>query len=82
MNILDAVSSAGVSLKKAASTKGGEYAGPCPGCGGKDRFRCWPAEKGGEGSYWCRGCNSGGDLVQFLKDYCGYSYPDAFAKVN
>jgi DNA primase len=79
MNILDAVSSAGVPLKKAASTKGGEYAGPCPGCGGKDRFRCWPAEKGGEGSYWCRGCNSGGDLVQFLKDYCGYSYPDAFA---
>jgi DNA primase len=79
MNILDAASSAGVSLKKAASTKGGEYAGPCPGCGGKDRFRCWPAEKGGEGSYWCRGCNSGGDLVQFLKDYLGYSYPDAFA---
>ncbi len=79
MNILDAISSAGVSLKKAASTKGGEYAGPCPGCGGKDRFRCWPAEKEGEGSYWCRGCNKGGDLVQFLKDFCGYSYPDAFA---
>ena len=29
-------------LKKVASTKGGEYAGPCPFCGGRDRFRVWP----------------------------------------
>jgi len=79
MNILDAASMAGVTLKKVASTKGGEYAGACPGCGGSDRFRVWPADKGGGGSWWCRGCGKGGDLVQFLVDFNGYAYKDAFA---
>jgi len=79
MNILDAAATAGVILKKVATTKGGEYAGPCPGCGGTDRFLCWPVDKGGGGSYWCRRCNKGGDLVQFLVDYCGYTFPDAFS---
>ena len=45
---------------------------------GTDRFRVWPADKGGEGSYWCRRCGKGGDLVQFLKDFCGYEYKEAF----
>ena len=26
-------------LKKVANTNGSEYAGPCPFCGGQDRFR-------------------------------------------
>lgn len=82
MNLLDAVSRAGVVLKKVASTKGGEYAGPCPGCGGSDRFRCWPVEKGGGGSYWCRQCGKGGDNVQFLVDFLGYQYRDAFKEVG
>jgi hypothetical protein len=38
MNILD-LAEKHVDLKRVASTKGGEYAGPCPGCGGDDRFR-------------------------------------------
>jgi phage/plasmid primase-like uncharacterized protein len=46
---------AGVALKKVASTNGGEWAGPCPGCGGSDRFRVWPVDRGGRGSFWCRG---------------------------
>jgi len=79
MNIMDAAGIAGICVKKVATTKGGEYTGPCPSCGGKDRFHVWPADKGGGGSYWCRQCNCGGDLVQFLVDYCRYSYPDAFA---
>ena len=77
MDILNAAGNIGIFLKKVASTKGGEYAGPCPSCGGKDRFRCWPVNGGG-GSYWCRQCGKGGDLVQFLVDYCRYNYPDAF----
>lgn len=79
MDILNAAARAGVVLKKVATTKGGEYAGACPACGGSDRFRVWPADKGGGGSYWCRMCNKGGDLVQFLKDHCGYEWKDAFA---
>ena len=78
MNILDAANQAGISLKKVASTKGGEYTGPCPGCGGTDRFHVWPADKGGEGSYWCRQCEKSGDLVQFFVDFMHYEYPAAF----
>ena len=31
-----------VQLRRVASTNGGEWAGPCPFCGGHDRFRVWP----------------------------------------
>lgn len=71
-----------VVLKKVATTNGGEYAGPCPGCGGSDRFRVWPADRGGRGSFWCRGCGRGGDDVQFLVDFKGMSYREAFAAVG
>ena len=78
MNILDAAGTTGFAYRKMATTNGGEYAGTCPECGGMDRFRVWPADKGGGGSYWCRGCGKGGDLVQFLVDFCNYGYRDAF----
>jgi DNA primase len=82
MGLLDMVGRAGVEMKKVATTKGGEYAGPCPGCGGSDRFRCWPVDREGRGSYWCRQCGKGGDDVQFLVDFLGYEYRDAFLEVG
>jgi DNA primase len=78
MNLLNAAQSAGIVLKKVATTKGGEYAGACPSCGGKDRFRCWPEDRGGQGSFWCRQCSKWGDLVQFLVEFRGYTFVDAF----
>jgi len=33
-------------VKRVATTGGGEYAGPCPMCGGRDRFRKWPLYRG------------------------------------
>jgi DNA primase len=58
-----------------ASTRGGEYAGPCPWCGGRDRFRVWPhAEKPG---YWCRKCGRKGDAIQYLRDRYGLSYRES-----
>lgn len=42
-------------LKRVASTGGGEYAGPCPICGGHDRFRVQPSEK----RWLCRHCTQG-----------------------
>jgi DNA primase len=51
-------------LKKVASTGGGEYAGPCPICGGTDRFRVQPAS-----NIWlCRNCTNGAwrDVVDFI----------------
>jgi DNA primase len=45
-------------LKRIASTKGGEYAGPCPFCGGRDRFHVQPSIEGG-GRWFCRNCTNG-----------------------
>lgn len=59
-----------VPLKLAASTNGGEYAGPCPFCQeGEDRFRVWPQhpDHGGKGRFWCRVCDLSGDAGDFLK---------------
>ena len=56
-----------VELRKVATTKGGEYAGPCPMCGGRDRLRVWPHHPGGRGAqWWCRGCSKGGDAIAYL----------------
>lgn len=81
MNILERLQSMGIETKRVASTKGGEYASACPWCGGNDRFRVWP-ESGNDGGWYCRQCDKGGDYVQFLVDYCGMSYPDAFREVG
>lgn len=42
-----------IDLKRVATTHGGEYAGQCPFCGGRDRFRVQPER----GSWWCRQCS-------------------------
>ncbi|MGE4536665.1 MAG: primase-helicase zinc-binding domain-containing protein [Desulfovibrio sp.] len=85
-NILDLVAEygGGILLKKIASTRerGDEYAGPCPSCGGQDRFRVWPAQKNGEGTYWCRGCDRSGDAIQFCMDFLGMTYPEAARHVG
>lgn len=53
-----------------------EWAGPCPDCGGRDRFLVWPDRPHG-GAFLCRGCGAQGDGIQFLRQFCGLSYPDA-----
>jgi len=60
-------------LKRVAATNGGEYAGPCPFCGGRDRFRVWPEQ----GRYWCRGCKKTGDAIQYLRDKENLSFAEA-----
>ena len=81
MNVLD-LSTKRVILKKASSTHGGEYQGPCPACGGTDRFHVWPEQNEGRGAYWCRGCEKGGDNIQFLRDFEGMTFQDACAYLN
>jgi hypothetical protein len=51
-------------LKRVAATNGGEYAGPCPFCGGKDRFRVWPHTD--HPGWWCRQCARRGDAIGYL----------------
>jgi len=74
-SILDLLLADGHDLKKVASTNGGEYSGPCPWCGGKDRFRVWPGQKSGR--YWCRQCNKSGDGIQYLRNFHNLSYREA-----
>ena len=50
-----------------------EYAGPCPFCGGEDRFIVQIDKE----RYWCRQCKKSGDAIQFLRDYKGMTYRDA-----
>ncbi len=84
MNVLNLYRQLGHQDTRAASTKGGEHVGPCPGCGGRDRFHIWPDQHNGEGSYWCRQCGAPGpgkraDAVQFRIDFMGEDFKTAAA---
>lgn len=81
MSILELYQGDGFWAKKAASTGGGEWCGPCPWCGGKDRFRLWPAQ-GQAGKYWCRQCGRSGDAVQYLRERWGLSFREALAHLG
>lgn len=86
MTILDVLQSDGFSLKKVANTKGGEWHGVCPWCGGRDRFIVQPfnddyRRKGG--AIKCRQCmDKWTDGIQYLIDKRGLKYPDAFRYFN
>ena len=86
MNVLD-LALRKVKLKKVSGTNGGEWQGPCPGCGDmtrsdSDRFHVWPNQNEAKGAYWCRGCGKTGDNIQFLRDFEGMSFRDACAQLN
>ncbi|MCP4318002.1 MAG: P4 alpha zinc-binding domain protein [Hyphomicrobiales bacterium] len=49
-------------------------AGPCPMCGGKDRFTF--DDKQGNGTYICRNCGAGTG-VQFVQKFCGVEFKEA-----
>lgn len=62
-------------LRKVASTAGGEWAGPCPFCGGRDRFRVQPVL----GVWWCRQCGGQrwADAIDYLVRRDGVSFVEA-----
>ena len=61
----------------------GELCGPCPWCGGKDRFTLFTGQGAeGLGRYWCRQCGKGGDAIQFLRDLDGLSFQEAKAALG
>lgn len=76
IDIVDLITRNGFSLTKVRYTSN-EYAGPCPFCGGEDRFRVWPKEGSTGGRYWCRGCRRSGDTIQFLRELKGLSFKEA-----
>lgn len=70
-----------IQLTWAANTRGGEFCGACPKCGGKDRFLVWPGE-GETGRFWCRKCNIKGDAIDYLRLTKKLSFKDATAQVG
>ena len=58
---------------------GGEYCGPCPRCGGRDRLVLWPTHPSGAvgGRFLCRGCGAQGDAIEFLRVFRGLGYREA-----
>ncbi|WP_051299949.1 primase-helicase zinc-binding domain-containing protein [Methylobacter luteus] len=53
--------------------------GPCPACGGKDRFRF--DDKNGKGSYFCSGCGAG-DGFSLLQKVNGWSFSEAANRIE
>ncbi len=62
-------------LKRIADTEGGEYHGPCPFCGGKDRFIV-QVNRNGRGSRWsCRRCSPHWhDAIAYVQERDGLSF--------
>lgn len=72
-----------VPLKRVGHTGGGEFHGPCPLCGGKDRLYVQASSgRGGRGMWRCRMCNEGGDALSFLMKTESLTYPDACTRLG
>jgi len=68
----------GCTFKRASAGDSPEWHGPCPWCGGRDRFAVWPVHpKGKGGRYLCRRCDRRGDGIDFLRERHGMSYSEA-----
>ena len=52
---------------------GGELVGPCPGCGGKDRFSINPRKD----VIFCRRCDARGDQIALVQLVLGLDFPAA-----
>lgn len=81
MDLLERAKKDGRTYRKASSANGGEYHGPCPSCGGTDRFHIWPAQ-GEHGTFWCRSCGIGGDAIEYLMKIEGIHFRDACKEVG
>jgi phage/plasmid primase-like uncharacterized protein len=62
----------GATLKRAGSH---EFEGPCPVCGGRDRFSVNLKKQ----VFNCRGCGKGGDAIELVRHLSGATFPEAIA---
>jgi len=59
---------------------GDEFVGPCPNCGGEDRFAINPRKVGKNGKpglFLCRRCGEGGDAIDLERFLSGTKFRDA-----
>src|SRR6516162_9798853 len=57
---------------------GAEHVGPCPRCGGEDRF----SYNAAKGIWNCRGCGLGGDVIDLVKHLDGADFIAACTTLN
>lgn len=82
-NLLNVIG-ADTTLKKVAGTNGGEYAGPCPFCGGTDRFRVQPER----GRWFCRQCTGSPemsgwhDVIDYIQRRDNLSFTEACKRLG
>jgi virulence-associated protein E/CHC2-type zinc finger protein len=69
VRIEDEIARRGVKL----SRQGSELVGPCPKCGGTDRFSI----NASKGVWNCRHCEKGGDVIELVKHLDGCEFLDA-----
>lgn len=79
---------AGVNLKdvigndvvwaKEARSYGGTLKGPCPFCGGSDRFHAHPKD----GNWWCRQCGRRGDVFGYWMQRYNVSFTEAYRALS
>ena len=62
--------------------KGRELCGPCPKCGGKDRFVVFEEQNNGLGTWYCRQCEHEGDGIELLRWVTGCSFKEAAYEVG
>jgi hypothetical protein len=74
-NILDVAVRLGARFTKHFDA---EHIGPCPKCGGRDRFSINVTK----GIFNCRGCGTGGDDIALVRHVSGASYPEAYEFVH
>jgi DNA primase len=66
--IMDELTRRGIKLRRV----GAEHVGPCPKCGGTDRFSVNPKKL-----VWnCRGCSTGGDVIDLVQHLDGGTFDD------
>lgn len=67
-DIVSMLAALGLKTKKVAETRGGEYHGPCPQCGGNDRFSIRPNDPSSRhGFFICRKCEIKGDMNKLIQ---------------
>lgn len=75
VNLLSTAQALGARLKRVGAT---EHAGPCPRCGGHDRFSINTRKQ----VFNCRGCGVGGDAIELVQHITGYGFRAAVAFIG
>ncbi|RBP18159.1 Toprim domain-containing protein [Roseiarcus fermentans] len=74
-NLLRVAEALGARLKRIGA---GEFAGPCPTCGGRDRF----SVNVPKGVFNCRGCGVGGDAIRLVRHVAGLDFVEAVERIT